>query len=764
MERRRWALEQLETIRQNMNWIPLEVSRGSIDGENLQRYTPFPACKNEDETEIRSRLVDALSNEPELDRSMGCLVGMVVGDAVGAPLEFLDACDAGQGSSCFDLVSNSYTQEFNKFQLDRGQWTDDASMGLCLADSLLCCGVFDGSDIRLRFWSWWFRGYNNAFRKDFTRSGSVGLGGNISRSLFTMEHGKVPTPTYEAKTEDAGNGSLMRLGAVPLFFRHDVKAASDAAAASSLTTHPGAIAAEACRFVAQLVVRAIARRDTAEDPRPLIDSVVQDYLGGLAHRANEPGVAELSRLLRSAEPESSLERNWNWRSKRLEVVAVINRRGHSYNGYPVSAGYFGSFSLDALAIALNSVYHTDSFNEAISRCVNFLGDADSTAAIAGQIAGALYGYRFIDQRWIAQMQKWDDGQIALRALLLAVRPKGPSTGMSRTGTPAAQCLPAAAAQHAAMDASVSSAIAGGKTLVSIQLSPQRLMRDGQYEWRTCGMHADLLVELRAVAASRTDLQAHCERWLNALCSSLGGQHEAALVVAPPIGDVQCYASRGDQPEVVVWLLLDPLDIDSKQTTFARGNAQATAFDVLYKWRGGLLEFPSGYAEPGEHLLDDAMPPASATPTASPAVCAGTSECNAMSSLRKRRHISGLWIGEAVPNAEFAADIPPNPIKWACSLLSSAPKGASIVGAGFFDDAADVPGQPILFYTLKGDYDPGDGSVVITKTYDSKVVAAHISVTYRGRVSFQESGTPCMSGTWVNNAEGSHGTFGCALEE
>eukprot|EP01043_Picozoa_sp_COSAG02_P058370 COSAG02_NODE_7254_length_3095_cov_5.552403_2_plen_81_part_00 len=55
---------------------------------------------------------------------------------------------------------------FNKFFLQMGQWTDDCSMGLTIADSLIVKRAYDGSDIRMRFWNWWNCGYCNAFRKD----------------------------------------------------------------------------------------------------------------------------------------------------------------------------------------------------------------------------------------------------------------------------------------------------------------------------------------------------------------------------------------------------------------------------------------------------------------------------------------------------------------------------------------------------------------------------------------------------------------------
>ena len=336
----------------------------------------------------------------------------------------------GAPASSYSLKTNSYVEPFNRFQLKPGQWTDDASMGLCLADTILCCGRLDGADARKRFWSWWFRGLNNAFRKDMRRAGSVGLGGNISRSLRTMRAGDEVTPRFNAEGEDAGNGSLMRLAPVPIAYRLDARAAAAAAAESSYTTHPGPMAAEACAFLATLCVRAMAEFEPAqqaESARAFLIRVADEYAATelappAATGAARRGTAELRRLLLSSEPQGGLETCWNWRDAHLDVSGTLKRRGRQYNGYPVSAGYFGSFCLDGLAIALHAVAATTSFSAAIERCVNFLGDADSTAAICGQIAGALYGYTAIDDRFKAQLLEWDDAEIALRAALLVARP------------------------------------------------------------------------------------------------------------------------------------------------------------------------------------------------------------------------------------------------------------------------------------------------------------------------------------------------------
>ncbi|CAL1171577.1 unnamed protein product [Cladocopium goreaui] len=173
------------------------------------------------------------------DSAIGCLLGLALGDAVGAPLEFC-AVDASPQESCADddrrpyLATTlkdgqlHYRNVRNKFDLKLGQWTDDASMALCLADSLLTCGHYNGGDARVRWHMWWFHGYCNAFRYDVDRrkgQTSVGLGSNVAKSFVEIErsveaaqradrlpkgtsHATVVPPVHQSDSNDAGNGFL----------------------------------------------------------------------------------------------------------------------------------------------------------------------------------------------------------------------------------------------------------------------------------------------------------------------------------------------------------------------------------------------------------------------------------------------------------------------------------------------------------------------------------------------------------------------------
>jgi len=396
--------------------VDRENRRGSLV-DDLNGYSILQCLA----THHKQLLVDEAKRSNEFDRAMGTMVGMGVGDYLGAPLEFLPATST-VGKHHFDISTMAYHGEFNKFNLKRGQWTDDSSMGLCMADSLILKQCYDGSDIRIRFWCWWNRGYNNAFRLDSTRSGSVGLGGNIGKSMQVLTDVKAAsevTPTFEATGEDAGNGSLMRLTPIALFFRSAPFVEVHAfARASSYTTHPGIMAAESCALLGHIIVRALRLPRGPVDAKAFLDEVVEEYhsISGLAQKDGW-GYDQMRQLVMSS-PAEAKESVWNWKCEELDIEGTLRARGASYNGYPVSSGYFGSFCMDGLAMALHCIYHTKSFDEAVVKSVNLCGDCDSHGSITGQIAGALYGYSTINPQFIKWMCEWDGNDFAVRALLL----------------------------------------------------------------------------------------------------------------------------------------------------------------------------------------------------------------------------------------------------------------------------------------------------------------------------------------------------------
>merc|ERR1719183_1515642 len=103
-----------------------------------------------------------VESTPVMDRAVGSMVAMALGDWIGCWFEFLPMNRAAQhgGSSKLCIKTLHMEGTFNKFRLQRGQWTDDTSMALCMADSLLVCEGYNGTDIRARFYNWVQHGYN----------------------------------------------------------------------------------------------------------------------------------------------------------------------------------------------------------------------------------------------------------------------------------------------------------------------------------------------------------------------------------------------------------------------------------------------------------------------------------------------------------------------------------------------------------------------------------------------------------------------------
>mmetsp|Transcript_39314 Transcript_39314/g.108449 ORF Transcript_39314/g.108449 Transcript_39314/m.108449 type:complete len:902 (-) Transcript_39314:72-2777(-) len=401
----------------------LEVRDVSVNqGMDLNDYSIFGAIA----LERKAAIVDHCRTDPYLDRAMGCMVGMGIGDGMGHMFEFLPCRDT-PGVQYFDLSTMRFHSEYNRFALRYGQWTDDAAMGLCLADSLILRRGYDGRDVRERFWNWWNRGYNNAFRLDEARPSrdSVGLGGNIATSLQAMDKlstGQRPDAIYIASGDDSGNGSLMRLAPVPLFF-HAVppRELHRLARQSSRSTHPGIVAAEACALLAHLVVFALRRSvGTPVNAKAFLEDATAKFLelSGLEAKSHtDKRYLHLLWLVKGC-PERPTESCWAWREPTLGLEEALRARGAFYNGYPVSSEYFGSYALDGLAVAMWSVYHTSSFDEAVAKCINVCGDADSNGSICGQIAGAFYGLSAVNTKFQEWLNRWDQHEFAVRAVLL----------------------------------------------------------------------------------------------------------------------------------------------------------------------------------------------------------------------------------------------------------------------------------------------------------------------------------------------------------
>lgn len=187
------------------------------------------------------------------DRFRGALLGLAAGDCVGSSVEFRPP---GTFAPITDMIGGG------PFSLKPGQFTDDTSLGLCLAASLVECRGFEARDQMSRYVRWWREGYMSSTGRCFD------IGTTSAEALRTFERTGNPFAglTDPHKT---GNGSLMRLAPVPMFYASNPAEAIERSGESSRTTHSAQTAVDACRYFACLLVGALCGvdRETLLSPR-----------------------------------------------------------------------------------------------------------------------------------------------------------------------------------------------------------------------------------------------------------------------------------------------------------------------------------------------------------------------------------------------------------------------------------------------------------------------------------------------------------------
>lgn len=280
----------------------------------------------------------------KLEKIQGSLLGLAIGDAVGTTVEFKQR---GSFSPVTDMAGGGV------FGLKKGQWTDDTSMALCLADSLIARQGFDAKDQMERYLRWYEKGENSVTGKCFD------IGGATRQALKDFKK----TGEAYAGSKDkysSGNGSLMRLAPIPCHYHDNINHAVEYAILSSKTTHQSPDCLSACAYFSQVLFH-ILNGETDKD-KALLPSV--DY---------------------------------EW-SKSMERILAGDFQHKSENEI------FGTgYVIDSLETALWAFYHSDNFKDAILMATNLGDDADTTSAITGQIAGAYYGLSGIPEHWVNEV-------------------------------------------------------------------------------------------------------------------------------------------------------------------------------------------------------------------------------------------------------------------------------------------------------------------------------------------------------------------------
>jgi ADP-ribosyl-[dinitrogen reductase] hydrolase len=287
------------------------------------------------------------------DRARGALLGLAAGDALGAAIEWLhpDQVTRRYGGPLRDMVASSTWQ--------RGEWTDDTTMALALADSMVDQGGYDEQDVFARYALW-------------ARSRPKDIGVTINRALSRArnpDEARAAAELWHTESggHSAGNGSLMRTAPIALRYLRDPSLLDRYSRLDSSLTHHDPLAAEACVWLNMTLAALVAGRG-----RPQSVSYVAQ-------------AAELA----------------------------IADRGPLADEAQTSMG----FVLTALRIGFAAAFGHDDFEQAVVFAANLGGDADTNAAVTGALAGARFGASTIPERWLEPLlERARIGGVATRLL------------------------------------------------------------------------------------------------------------------------------------------------------------------------------------------------------------------------------------------------------------------------------------------------------------------------------------------------------------
>ncbi len=288
-----------------------------------------------------------MNNDYILNKVKGSLVGLACGDYLGMPYEFMLPFRVRSYFHSHKLEPIE-TQIFNSRVT--GYYTDDTSLAICLAESLIEKG-FDTKDQFTKYKRWLFEGYA-------TPSGdkAYGVGQQTLKSLTKQSEANLPTKLVN-DPKAGGNGALMRCAPIGLLYYKDTSRMIEYSLKSAIVTHNNTIAAWSC---------------------VILNTFIGYGLEGLFKSAYCSQIlAEIPDI-----PQ--------------ELQKLLNTNFHEIKEDDLKTR---GYSLNTLTIALYAFFTTDTFSDCLTRAISVGGDTDTQGAVAGALAGAYYGYAAIPETW-----------------------------------------------------------------------------------------------------------------------------------------------------------------------------------------------------------------------------------------------------------------------------------------------------------------------------------------------------------------------------
>ena len=293
----------------------------------------------------------------DIDRQRGAMFGLAVGDALGAAVEFMPP-------GTFEPVTGY--RDGGPHGLAAGEWTDDTSMALALADSIASVG-WDLDDQTERYVAWWKTGKYSVTGECF----DIGLTTRsaLGRWLECRDARQAGDPHPRA----SGNGSIMRLAPVPIafgsWFPQQTVNLVERLIESSLPTHASPQCRWACAYLGLVLaglMQGLPREEVLWPHWPPLE------------RLQRPGTMD---------PE----------------IAEVAAGSFRHKQPPAIRG--GGYVVHCLEAALWAFHDAADFREAVLKAVNLGHDADTTGAVCGQLAGACWGESGIPHVWRTGLAK-----------------------------------------------------------------------------------------------------------------------------------------------------------------------------------------------------------------------------------------------------------------------------------------------------------------------------------------------------------------------
>ena len=301
--------------------------------------------------------------QPWNEAVLSGILGLCVGDALGVPVEFATREALSRNPVRGMLSGGTYDQP-------AGTWSDDTSMTLCQMDSITACGKADWEDLAARFARWMNEGYLTA------RGEAFDVGNTTLRAILRMVQGTPALQCGGGNEWDCGNGSLMRILPLAFYLSRQQGGYELIEAASSVThAHPRVIVA--CALYVRLAMGLLAGKPLALSWEEAARAVFTHY--------------------RTASPALRAAAQW--------YETQFYRTPVEYQELPEKEVNSGGYVIHSLDAALWCLFQTGSYEECVLRAVNLGADTDTTAAIAGGIAGLLYGLDAIPESWRAAIAR-----------------------------------------------------------------------------------------------------------------------------------------------------------------------------------------------------------------------------------------------------------------------------------------------------------------------------------------------------------------------